>query len=255
MPASDWRERYTAFIVRHEIAWELTMGLLAIIFVVIGFVADDAPPAVRPALDYLDLALTLVFVAEFGSRFIATPNRAAYLRGHWIDLLALLPAVRGLRIARLFRLLRLVRTFAGVFRALSRIETLAAHRGLVWLFVAWLGTSVICSLGLYALENGVNKAVASPTDALWWGIVTLTTVGYGDVYPITPEGRLVAALLMILGIVLFSGITATITSFLVGEGSSDDPLARLRELGRLRDDGVIDEAEFGAKKAQLLARV
>jgi voltage-gated potassium channel len=110
---------------------------------------------------------------------------------------------------------------------------------------------VICSVALYVAENGVNDAVRSPADALWWGIVTLTTVGYGDVYPITPEGRLAAAALMLLGISLFSGITATITSFLVATHEpATDAAEQLRKLGGLRDDGVVTPAEFEEKKGE-----
>lgn len=251
-----WARRYTAFITRHEIAWELTFGVLAVLFVIVGFLADESTGDERNALEGIDLVLTGVFAVEFLSRFTTAASRRRYLRGHWTDLIALVPTVRGLRVARLLRLLRLVRAFAGLYRALSRFERLARHGGLVWMFSAWLAIMVLCSLALYAAENGVNKAITSPYDALWWGIVTLTTVGYGDVYPVTPEGRLAAMVLMIGGISLFAGMTATVTSFMVGQHSApDDPTTRLRALADLRNDGIVSEEEYEIKKAELLRRL
>jgi voltage-gated potassium channel len=86
--------------------------------------------------------------------------------------------------------------------------------------------------------------------------VTLTTVGYDDVYPVTPEGRLAASALMLLGIGLLGAITATITSYLVatqhGSAAGANPADRLRDLAALRDEGVITADDFDAKKADLL---
>ena len=251
------RDRYLALIARHDIAWELTMGALAVAYVLVGFAGDEADAGGRQILDIVEVGLTAIFVAEFGSRILAAYDRARYLRGHWIDLVALIPVARGLRIARLLRLLRLVRTFASVYRATSHIGRLVNHRGLGLLITAWLGVMVICSAGLYIAENGINKAITSPLDALWWGIVTLTTVGYGDVYPVTPEGRIAASILMLLGIGLFGAITATITSYLIATGRSagSDPAVRLREVAGLRDAGIISAEEFETAKAELLARL
>lgn len=244
------RRRYLAFIARHEVAWELTFAVLAIVYVAVGYAADDLA---MPELATLDAVLTVVFVAEFSSRLLASLDRRSYLRGHWVDALALVPAVRGVRVLRLLRLLRLVRAFAGFARVLTRVERLAMHRGLVWVFAAWLAVMALCSLALYAAENGVNQAVSSPFDALWWGITTMTTVGYGDVYPVTPEGRLAAIVLMTLGIALFLLITATITSFMLE--SHEDPLDQLAKLGALRDRSLITEGEFQRKRDELASRL
>jgi voltage-gated potassium channel len=229
------------------------MAMLAVAYLVVGFAGDD--PNARPVLGMVETVVTVVFAVEFGSRFLASYDRRDYLRGHWIDLVALIPVARGARVFRLVRLLRLVRAFAGVYRALGHVGRLVNHRGLGLLITSWLGVMVVCSAGLYIAENGVNEAITSPLDALWWGVVTLTTVGYGDVYPVTPEGRLAASVLMLLGIGLFGAITATITSFLIatGKAPTSDPVAQLRELARLRDDGVISDAEFDATKSSLLA--
>jgi voltage-gated potassium channel len=248
------RDRYLEFIAEHDSAWELAMAALAIAFVVTGFLEEE--PGAPEAYGVIDLALTAVFVLEFASRLLASHDRAGYLRGHWVDAIAIVPTVRGVRVLRLLRLLRMVRAFAGLYRFVSHLDRLTHHRGLAWLVAAWLGVMVICSVALYVAENGINAAVNSPQDAIWWGIVTLTTVGYGDVYPVTPEGRLAATVLMLLGIGLFSGITATITSFLISTAdTAKSPIELLGELDRLRDSGILTEAEFEAKKSELLARI
>ena len=257
MTSGSLRDRYLAFIDRHDIAWELGMAALAVAYLIVGFAGDEADAQGRVLIDATETALTAIFALEFGSRFLASYDRPKYLRGHWIDLVALVPVARGLRIARLLRLLRLVRAFAGVYRATSHVGRLVNHRGLGLLITAWLGVMVICSAGLYIAENGVNKAVNTPVDALWWGVTTLTTVGYGDVTPVTPEGRLAAAVLMLLGIGLFGAITATVTSYLIATGNSGgtDPAIRLREVAALRDDGIISDEEFDAAKSDLLSRL
>ena len=249
------RDRFNASVLRHEVAWELTMGGLAVVYVVIGFVGDD--PNASPLMGIAETALTAIFALEFASRFASARDRGAYLRGHWIDLVALIPPIRQLRILRLLRLLRLVRTFAAIYRGLLHVERLLGNRQIAAIGVVWLAILLLTSLGLYAAENGINEAVASPLDALWWGVVTMTTVGYGDVYPVTGEGRLAASILMILGIGLFGVLTATVTGLVVrGQASQPigNPLEDVRQLFELSQAGAITEDEYAVKKAELLAR-
>ncbi len=240
------RIRITSFVDRHETPWELTMAGLAVVFVALAFVEQN------PTVLALDTALTVIFATEFSVRFWAAPSRLAYVRGHWIDLLALIPAVREFRILRLARLLRGVRAFSGVYRALDRYGSLARNRGLIGLFAVWAVVMVLSSVGLYAAEKGVNAAIDSPFDVLWWAVVTMTTVGYGDVTPVTPEGRLAAMVLMILGIGLFAAITATVTGALIGGRTREDPVVRLDRLDALLAAGRVSQAEYDAKRAAIL---
>ncbi|MBA3405360.1 MAG: two pore domain potassium channel family protein, partial [Gemmatimonadaceae bacterium] len=185
--------------------------------------------------------------------------RRAYLRGHWIDLLALIPIVRQFRLLRLLRLLRLVRTFAGIYRALLHVERLLGNRQIAAIAVIWLAILVLTSFGMYVAEQGVNEAVSSPLDALWWGITTMTTVGYGDVYPITPEGRVAAAVLMVLGISLFGVLTATATGLVIrGDADAEqasDPVTQIERLFALHTAGALTANEYRATKAMLLGRL
>ena len=235
------RDAFNGWFVRHEIAWELAMAALAIVYVALGFIVDDATQA-RPEIEVAEWVLTGIFAVEFGSRILAARSRLDYFRGHWIDVIALAPPIRVARVLRLLRLLRLVRAFAGLYRAGMHMHGLAGHKGFAWLLFAWLGVMAVCSAWLYIAEHGVNKAVDNPFDALWWGVVTLTTVGYGDVTPVTTEGRIAAMALMLLGIGLFGAITATITSYIM---TSD--LRRMES--KVDADAAIDRTNLALDQA------
>jgi voltage-gated potassium channel len=252
------RDRFNGLVQRHEIAWELGMGLLAIIYVAVGFALDDPTLGSLSLLVALETALTLVFVAEFASRFSASHDRQGYLRSHWIDLLALIPVARGLRIARLFRVLRLTRFFGSSYRAVVRAERMRGAEGIALVVVGWTAVTAICCIALYAVEADVNPAIKSPLDAAWWGVTTISTVGYGDVTPVTAEGRLVASALMLLGIGLFGAVTAIVTNTLLAasqRNSSSSALADLERLAGLRESDAISDDEYQATKGRLLARV
>lgn len=106
--------RVNAFIARHNIAWELAMAGLAIVFVGVGFL-DETDLTIAT-----ERVLTTIFAVEFVGRLTVAPDRWGYVRAHWIDLVALLPTTRALR---LLRLLRLLRASAGLFRALSQLRS------------------------------------------------------------------------------------------------------------------------------------
>jgi voltage-gated potassium channel Kch len=104
-------------------------------------------------------------------------------------------------------------------------------------------------------QMGTNELIESPLDALWWGLVTMTTVGYGDIYPVTAEGRIATSVLLVLGIALFGVITATVTGLLIrgDDASAPDPINQIERLHALSLIGAVTIEEYEAKKSELLA--
>jgi voltage-gated potassium channel len=107
---------------------------------------------------------------------------------------------------------------------------------------------------MYLAEYGENPNVRDIWDAIWWAVVTITTVGYGDVSPATAEGRLAAGVLMILGIAFFSFLTATFTAALTSSSTTANLSLqqRLEELNKLRKKGLITTAEHVRSRRRLL---
>src|SRR6478752_4790512 len=121
-----YRRGVNAFVARHQLAWDMAMAGLALAFIGLGFVEDQAPRFYEIWLSPVEVAITAIFVAEFAVRCYAAESRAMYLRRHWIDLVALLAAVRALRFLRLGRvatLLRLARALriGALVRLLSEV--------------------------------------------------------------------------------------------------------------------------------------
>lgn len=248
------------------------MATLALVYIGIGFMQDHpGGPMTESTLAAADLTITLAFLAEFSLRFYAAPSRRRYLRGHWIDLLALLPAIRWLRflrltrlvyIAELARLLRLgvlVRFLVQLNRVGNQIRAMAVRNGVHVFLTLAAGLVVIGGTLVWELEHTINPAFHSYADAIWWAFATMTTVGFGN-GPVTPAGRVVAAFVMITGIACFGVITATVTALFLHEPSPDqaatpealmaaleDIRARLTQLEHPRARGAsADPAEHPA---------
>lgn len=240
------------------------MGALAALYVAVGFLTDDAPSSIQPALTMFEAALTVIFFLEFATRLAASRRRLNYLKAHAIDLVSLLPLARGLRVARLIRLLRLVRMFTSLQRVFKGIDRMADHRALGTLVIAWIGTMFLSSSIFYVVESGSNPNVNDGSDAVWWGIATLTGAAT-DIRPVTDEGRIAMGFLLVLGVALFTAITASLVSFFVSTPrgpsattapiSGDDAYDALDRLAAAAARGTITQQEYIEKRAELLSRI
>ncbi len=180
-------------------------------------------------------AIWAVFFAELIFIFSVAPRKRAALRAHWLDeviVLVTVPAfgrfLASLRLVRLARLLRLLRLGAVLTRALQRERTMSSE--VVFRFVALLTVFVVVLSG--AVESMVNaKEFPSIWEGIWWSVVTVTTVGYGDLAPTTVEGQIVAMVVMLFGIGFLSVLTATIASrFVQTDAGTDEVVSALRRI-------------------------
>lgn len=167
-------------------------------------------PEVNVLLDGLDFVVCLVFLADFCIRFRRAPSKLAFLKWGWIDLVSSIPAFDVLRWGRLVRVIRIIRILRA-FRSMKHvIAFLYRNRTKSLAGTAALSAVVLVifsCIAILAFENEKDSNIKTPFDAIWWASSTITTVGYGDKYPVTVEGKLVAIVLMVAGVGLFGVLT------------------------------------------------
>lgn len=224
---------------RLQTALEWSLAFLALLVIPVLVVEDRATsPALRYAAAVLNWVIWLAFAADFGIRW-AADRRWRFVRENWFDvaLIVLTPPVlpESLQSIRALRVLRLVRVGAMVGIGLRSARRAFGPRKfhLVALFAA--ATVLLGAAGVFVFEGGENRSIQSFEDAVWWAIVTATTVGYGDVSPVTTEGRLIAVVLMLVGIGVIGVFTATVASHFFAQDEENAVTARLDTLERKLD--------------------
>ena len=195
----------------------------------------DLSPGVETSIFALDWFIWAAFALEYGIRFFLAPRKWDFARSNLIDLLVVvLPFLRPLRLARTARLLRLVglvRTGVMLARGGKALRVVLTKHRLNYALLIGGVSLVVGSLLVWELERGSPDAnIATVPDALWWGITTITTVGYGDRFPTTASGRAVGAILMILGIAFFGLVAASLSSFMVGRDRATETDPQLTEI-------------------------
>ncbi|MCS7050279.1 MAG: potassium channel family protein [Thermomicrobium sp.] len=164
--------------------------------------------------DLLSHAIWVVFVADSVIRLGRARDRLRFVRDHWIEAIAILPWDL-LRVVRVLRLVRLVRVFrAGVWfwRATRELQTIARQNGLGYVLLVAAGIVLVGSAVFWIVEPSVHGY----GEALWWAVVTVTTVGYGNVAPRTAAGRAVAVVLMVVGISVIGMLTSSLATYFLG---------------------------------------
>lgn len=174
-------------------------------------------------LNYIDNAICVIFLIDFFIRFRNAQNKLQFLKWGWIDLLASIPnldVLRPGRFLRVFRLLRLLRAAKSTVLVYRFINSNRSQNALLSISLIALLMIIFSSIAILQFENVPAGNIRTAEDALWWSYTTITTVGYGDRFPVTTGGRLVGVGLMTVGVGIFGTYTAIIAAWITGKSQN-----------------------------------
>ncbi len=229
-------------------SYELFILLLSIlsIFNLAVTAIRGIQPEIKDVAEIMDIAITVIFLYDFLRRLLTADSKADYMLRNWgwADMLATIPFLRIFRIFRIVRVSRLLREL-GVRSMLDEISRNRAQSAMHILIFSVLMVLEFAAMFVLGIETNrtPDANIRNASDALWWAFVTITTVGYGDRYPVSNMGRLAGTLTMIAGVGLFSVLTGFLANaFLTPPekkpapetaGDSDDPRVKLAQVRAL----------------------
>ena len=188
--------------------WPLTGAAVIFLGVYAWEILTNAQGAAKETAELVIGAVWALFGLDYLVRLVLAPNRGRWFLRHLPDLaIIVLPILRPLRLLRLVTLVSIMQRSAGT-----------ALRGRITLYTAGSAALLIFTSALAVLDaerHEPGSSIQSFGQALWWALTTITTVGYGDTFPLSTQGRFIAALLMIVGVALAGVVTATLASWIV----------------------------------------
>ena len=215
--------------------------LILSVYVLVALVVQSTlklSPQTNAFLDWLDAGVCVVFLADFCARFRRAESKLGFLKWVRIDLVSSVPMVGDLRAergVRLFRVLRAFRSFRHLMAYFFRGQPTTSFAALA---ACSLVLVVFSAIAVLQFEDSPDANIKTPADAFWWAYVTMTTVGYGDKYPLSVEGRVVAAVLMTAGVGLFGTFNGFVANLFLrpdeAEGETDTQTL-VREVRALRE--------------------
>jgi len=206
----------------------LNLIVLILSIYVLGALLIDSvyvlPNETSLLLNYIDNGICIFFFLEFCIRFRRAENKLKFMKWGWIDLVSCIPMIgylRAGRLLRLIRLLRIVRAFRSTKNVIDHIFANKAQGAFTSVSIIAVLLVIFSAIGILQVENAPNSNIKTAEDAIWWAYVTITTVGYGDKFPVTTEGRIIAAILMTAGVGLFGTFTAYVASWFATENKQN----------------------------------
>ena len=248
-----------------DTSYEIFVALLSLLSIgnlIVGWIVPGLYPDARNVLRIIDGFLSLIFLFDFARRMHAAPVKRRYFirGGGWADLLSATP-IPGLRLLRVWRIWVTGRSLreAGLRSVVTEVSEERAESALyVAVFLVLVVLEATSVAVLYTERGAAGANITTASDAVWWGYVTVTTVGYGDQYPVTNAGRLVGVALLTSGVALFAVVTGFIANAFLAPRRRPRRLAALVEastpkqrLAAIRREMEAQEQAMGRLKKQL----
>jgi voltage-gated potassium channel len=191
-------------------------------------------PETRTLVNLYDNAICIIFLIDFTMNLAGSrPKRAYFItRRGWLDLLGSIPSFgfipftalfRLARLSRLNRIVKMLQGQAGKDLVVDVLKNRSQYATFITILLAGMVLSVASLLVLQEESRSPDANITTGGDAIWWGIVTITTVGYGDFYPVTTLGRITAIFVMFAGIGIIGALASILASMLVAPAASDEP--------------------------------
>ncbi|WP_198780931.1 ion transporter [Shewanella putrefaciens] len=204
--------------------FELAMMLLSLLSVVIVLVMTFGrlDGETYRLLFFIDTTICLIFMANFFIGLFRARDKTYYLRHHWIDFIASIPAIEALRIARVFQILRVIRLIRMSRSLLLPLIKQRKQTTLASLLVAMVTILTFASIIILLVESGTEGAnIQTAEQAIWWALVTISTVGYGDYYPVSTAGHIVGGIVIVSGVSFFGVISGYMASVFVAPDETE----------------------------------
>lgn len=163
----------------------------------------------------IDTTICALFLLQLSIDLLRSKDRRQYMKDHWIDFIASIPIIEPIRYARIFHILRICRLFRSSQSVLKQIKKNRKEATIASILVLMVTLISLGSVFMLVFEGqNPNANIQTAGDAIWWAFVTISTVGYGDHYPITVAGKILAVFIIISGVGIFGMISGLITSII-----------------------------------------
>lgn len=244
---------------------ELAMMLLSLLSVVIVLTMTfgNLDHETDRLLFFIDTTICLIFMAHFFVGLYRANNKLFYIKHHWIDFVASIPAIEALRIARVFQILRVIRLIRMSRSLLLPLIKQRKQATVASLLVAMVTILTFASIIILIVESGTEGAnIQTAEQAIWWALVTISTVGYGDYYPVSTAGHIVGGVVIVSGVSFFGVISGYMASVFVAPDETERQEAQNAHKAEIKSELELalarmeeNQAQMERNQAQMLAKI